>query len=102
MPSVLQTTWSRRVGMNMESTKVLIAILSGYRVFGRPVLSQEIRQFLRDIGEIPSAHGTRAIAALERRGWIRAVARVERQIAYVPTARGWQILGLENRPSRAA
>lgn len=101
MASVLQTTWSRRVGMNMESTKVLIAILSGYRVFRRPVLSQEIRKFLCDTGEIPGAQGTRAIAALERRGWIRAVARVENQVAYEPTVRGWQILGFEV-PRKAA
>lgn len=103
MPSYETTNapWRDRLGMPEAQCKGLIAIISGYEVYGKPVLSSDAGRFLIEIDELRTA--TCIFGELAKRGWIKAVGKVVCANAYDPTARGYAILGLERkRPLRAA
>lgn len=86
--------WQERIGMSPAECRVLIAVLSYYAVHGKPVLSTQIRDFLIELGEPTDS---RPLAALAKRGWVKAVGKVVCTVMYEPTDRGYRFLGFEPR-----
>lgn len=87
--------WRARIGMSESECRCLVAITAAYQVFGKPVLAVDVQKFLTDIGELRSISSQ--MAFIKRRGWIRAVGKLNCAVAYEPTARGVAILGLSPR-----
>jgi hypothetical protein len=90
--------WRERLGLSHHEACVLIAVISAFEVYGKPVMSTDVFRFLGEIGEIGSSKDLSFVA---KRGWVKATGKVVCEHAYVPTPRGYSILGLK-RPSRAA
>lgn len=86
--------WRERIGLSHHEASVLVAILAAYEVYGKPVLSTDVFRFLGEIGEIGSS---KDLSFISKRGWVRAVGKVVCERAYVPTERGYRILGLSPR-----
>ena len=101
MPSVHadhREAFRRRAGMRETELMALVMVLSGYAVTSKPVPTREIRANL--LAWENNTSGANVLAALERRGWVREAGRNGNEKLWVPTARGWQFLGL--LPRKAA
>lgn len=92
--------WRASIGMSESECRCLVAIISAWHVYGKPVLAVDVQRFLTELGELRSISSQ--VAQIKRRGWIVAVGKVNCAVAYQPSDRAYRLLGLEKRPSRAA
>lgn len=90
--------WREVLGMTESEAKTLVAVITYWHIHKEPITYPIARDFMRGLGECRNP----ALTPLVRRGWIRAVGRVKVSrcswaACYEPTARGYAILGLEQR-----
>lgn len=94
--------WREVLGMTESEAKALVAVITYWSIYTKPVTLPQVRDFLAGLDECKNA----ALTALERRGWVKAVGKVKVSrcswaAAYAPSDRGYAILGFE-KPSKAA